>query len=140
MIGGLTIEDLKTDNYISKHRNKLITEAFYLTGDIEKYGTGFKRVREWFLSYPNLDFIMLDHKDFIQVKIFNIEKVGDNLTKNQLLIIEKMKQNSKISAKELSAIIGISSRKIEENIWKLKDKHILKRVGAAKGGCWLIND
>ncbi len=140
LIGGLTIEDLKTDNYISKHRNKLITEAFYLIGDIEKYGTGFKRVREWFLSYSSLDFKVLEHTDFIQIKIFNIEKVGENLTENQLLIIEKMKQNNKISARELSALIGISSRKIEDNIRKLKVKQILKRIGPAKGGYWEIKD
>ena len=146
LMGGLTIEDLKTDYYISKHRNKLITEAFYLTGDIEKYGTGFKRVREWFLSYPNLDFEVLDYTDSIQVKVFNLKKVGDKvgdkvgegLSKNQILIIENIKQNNKISARELSGIIGISSRKIEENIKKLKDKAILKRIGAAKGGYWQI--
>lgn len=51
-MGGLKVEDLYSDNYISRHRNKLTTEAFYLTGDVEKYGTGFKRLREWFSAYP----------------------------------------------------------------------------------------
>ncbi len=37
---GLTIEQLKGDNYQSRIRNKLIAEAFYLTNDIEKYGSG----------------------------------------------------------------------------------------------------
>ena len=55
LMGGLTVEDFKTDNYQSKHRNKLLAEAFYLTGDIEKYGTGFKRLREWLVESPNLD-------------------------------------------------------------------------------------
>ena len=41
LMGGLTVENLLTNNYISKHRNKLLTEAFYLTGDIEKYSYNF---------------------------------------------------------------------------------------------------
>jgi predicted HTH transcriptional regulator len=46
------IEQLKTDTYQSRTRNKLIAEAFYLTGDIEKYGSGFIRVREAIKDYP----------------------------------------------------------------------------------------
>ncbi len=41
LFGGLTVEALKSDNYQSRTRNKLIAEAFYLTRDIEKYGSGF---------------------------------------------------------------------------------------------------
>lgn len=46
LYGKLTIEDLAEDSYTSELRNKLIAEAFYLTKDIEKYGTGFFRVRK----------------------------------------------------------------------------------------------
>lgn len=42
-----------------------------------------------------------------------------------------MKSNSKISAKELSIIVGISSR-------KLKEKNIIQRIGSAKGGYWEV--
>jgi ATP-dependent DNA helicase RecG len=35
-------------------------------------------------------------------------------------------------------IIGISLRKIKENISKLKDKGLLERVGPDKGGHWKI--
>jgi Fic family protein len=65
-------------------------------------------------------------------------KVGVNLTENQKLIINYMLENPKISAKNLSELVGISSRKIEENISKLKKENIIKRVGANKGGHWEI--
>jgi hypothetical protein len=45
LYGDLTIEKLKRDDYQSRTRNRLIAEAFYLTRDIEKYGSGFIRVR-----------------------------------------------------------------------------------------------
>jgi ATP-dependent DNA helicase RecG len=68
------------------------------------------------------------------------EKVGENLTQNQIRILENIRSNNKISAAKLSEIIGISSRKIEENIRKLKQRGLLKRVGSAKGGYWEVVD
>ncbi|MDK9693169.1 MAG: winged helix-turn-helix transcriptional regulator [Sulfurimonas sp.] len=67
------------------------------------------------------------------------EKVGENLTDNQSKIVKQMKLNPKISAKDLSSVVGISSRKIEENIKKLKEQNIIKRIGGAKGGHWEIS-
>ena len=56
LYGDITIDELKTDTYQAQTRNKLIAEAFYLTKDIEKYGSGYTRVREAILSYPTMKF------------------------------------------------------------------------------------
>lgn len=56
MYGKQTVKALKTDNYQAYTRNKLIAEAFYLTGDIEKYGTGYTRIRSEISSYPTMRF------------------------------------------------------------------------------------
>ena len=56
LYGDVTIEKLKTDTYQSRARNKLVAEAFYLTKDIEKYGSGYIRVREEIKSYPTMRF------------------------------------------------------------------------------------
>ena len=66
------------------------------------------------------------------------EKVGRNLTENQKAIIGYMMETPKISAKSLSELVGISSRKIEENIKKLKKENVIKRIGANKGGYWKV--
>jgi ATP-dependent DNA helicase RecG len=58
------------------------------------------------------------------------------LSSNQELILECIKKNPFISAQRLSGEIGISHRKIQENIQKLKEMHKLKRVGPDKGGHW----
>lgn len=34
--------------------------------------------------------------------------------------------------------VGISSRKIEDNLKKLKENGILERVGGSKGGFWRV--
>ena len=43
-------------------------------------------------------------------------------------------------AKELSEHVGISSRKIEQNIGKLKELGLLRRIGPAKGGHWEVKN
>ncbi|MDD2652756.1 MAG: Fic family protein [Sulfurimonas sp.] len=60
-------------------------------------------------------------------------KVGNALTDNQMQIVQNIKENPKISAKKLSNIVGISVRKIEENISKLKEMKIIDRVGGTRG-------
>lgn len=74
LIGDLTVEKLNSGNYVSKHRNKLLTEAFYLTGDIEKYGTGFRRINDWLNDYLEVKYKLLNLTDFIQVKVSNINE------------------------------------------------------------------
>lgn len=59
-------------------------------------------------------------------------KVG-NLSENQRKILEEIKRDNKISAAKLSNIIGISKRKIEENLAKLKEKKLLLRIGSTRG-------
>ena len=65
-------------------------------------------------------------------------KVGEKLTANRKKIIDLMIQNKTISAKQLSELVGISQRKIEENISWLKEKGYVKRIGPDKGGYWEI--
>jgi len=69
-----------------------------------------------------------------------IERVGNevgnmvgNLTNNQQQIITAMKHTPKISAAKLSEIVGISKRKIEENVAKLKKMGFIERVGGTRG-------
>ncbi|MCE5174432.1 MAG: winged helix-turn-helix transcriptional regulator [Bacteroidales bacterium] len=45
-----------------------------------------------------------------------------------------------ISAKILSENIGISVRKIETNISKLRKTGIIRRIGSPKGGYWEITN
>lgn len=43
-----------------------------------------------------------------------------------------------MSAKALSDSVGISIRKTEENLRKLREKNLLKRIGPARGGYWEV--
>lgn len=56
LYGGITVADLQADNYRPSLRNKHIVEAFYLTGQSEKYGSGFIRIRKVLEDYPEINF------------------------------------------------------------------------------------
>ncbi|NCC74291.1 MAG: HTH domain-containing protein, partial [Sphingobacteriia bacterium] len=68
------------------------------------------------------------------------EKVGEKTTENQQKIIQLIARNKNVSAQKMAEEIGISQRKVEENIAKLKLLGLLKRIGPAKGGHWQIID
>lgn len=62
------------------------------------------------------------------------DKVPDNLTDNQHRIIELVSVNNTISMSQIANEIGISKRKVLDNINKLKSLGLIRRVGPAKGG------
>jgi Fic family protein len=67
-------------------------------------------------------------------------KVGNILSENQITIIKSIESNSKVSATKLSEIVGISKRKIEENLAKLKELSIIVRVGGTRGHWEVIDE
>ena len=80
LMGGLKPEDLLKGNYVAAHRNKLLAEAFYLRGDIEKFGTGFFRIQSELKNYPELRFIVESVNGFIRSRIEVKTKVTAQVT------------------------------------------------------------
>jgi predicted HTH transcriptional regulator len=91
-------------------------------------------------STPFIEFMLKVILDTV-IKVGNRvgNKVGNILTDNQLKIIENIEENPKISAAKLSDAVGISKRKIEENLAKLKELNMIRRVGGTRGH-WEIID
>jgi hypothetical protein len=69
----------------------------------------------------------------------NDRRVGKNITPNQQKILNGIAENQHVTTTELSAAVGISTRKIEANLQKLKAMGLIERVGARKNGCWVVN-
>jgi len=141
-------------------RNPLIADTFYYAKDIERWGSGFKRIVDE-CKTANVRVKFENIKTGFQVTFYRQEiksdeglnerlnkkerggekvgeKVGEKLSHNQAKIMELIRSNLSISARELSVSVGISSRKIEENISKLKERGLLRRVGPDRGGHWEV--
>ena len=56
----------------------------------------------------------------------------------QKAIIRLMIEQPKISAKTISEKVGISSRGVQKSIDILKKRGLVERIGAAKGGHWVV--
>jgi len=141
LMGDLTIEKIKSCNYISQHRNKLLTETFYLTGDIEKYGTVFRRVSEWFKNYPDLNYQINELSGFIQLIIFTVndtvnDTVNGTVNDRQSQIIKLIDKNKNITINELSVIFKVARLTIVRDLNKLKNLKRIKRIGSDKTGYW----
>jgi ATP-dependent DNA helicase RecG len=155
LFGDLTVEDLKTNNYQAYARNKLLAEAFYLTGDIEKYGSGFKRIMNELKQYPTMNLeckeipngflVELSYK--IQKTVTNVEvgeyvteyvtdNVTDNVTDRGSLIISLIKKNSKVSTMEMADKLEVNKRTILRELDLMKRSGFLKRIGSEKSGHW----
>lgn len=67
-----------------------------------------------------------------------VEKVTEKVTENQAVILNEIERNCFVTAQQLSEILHISLRKTKENISKLKEKGLIRRIGADKGGHWEI--
>lgn len=151
LYGGLTVEDLATDTYQSRARNRLIVEAFYLTGDIEKYGTGYQRIRAAISEYPTMTFSYRESGNgyfvefaYAEQKISTRREKGSekgsekSSEKSSEKILESIRKKETITAQELAVELHLSQRAVEKHLSNLKKVGILKRVGGRKGGHWEI--
>ena len=145
-------EEINIDTLIQKHpsipRNKLIADIFFKAGYIEAWGRGIQKIIGGFVEAGHPEPLFKELGGGIQVTLFKkvttevvekvVEKVVENLTDNQKKIVDLIETNQHITARELALEVGISHRKIQENIAKLKDVGIIKRIGPAKGGYWKV--
>ena len=117
----LTIDDLKTNSYPAYARNKLIAEAFYLTGDIEKYGSGFLRIHDAIALYPTMN---IDFKEigggFMVTVAYTKQKTNTSIFEN----LENEAENSDIAGN----ITGTMKKSREKTVEKGTEKTIEKTV------------
>lgn len=147
-------EELTPENFVPVSKNPVIASFFTTIGNADELGSGTRNLFKYSKLYSGKNpkiieddifkiFVPLDETYSFDSKIndfFIKEKTEDslNLTKNQNKILTEMKNNPKITAVELSEKVGISSRKIEENIKILKEKRKIERIGSNKSGSWKI--
>ena len=147
-------------------RNKNLAFAFYKAGFIESWGRGWKKICDGFvaagLPKPTIEskqggVLVTFQRNNVNLKKQNsidaenvagkvaenvagkvAGKVTEKVTERQVVILEEIGKNTYITAQQLSDILGISLRKTKENLSKLKERGIIRRVGPDKGGHWEI--
>jgi ATP-dependent DNA helicase RecG len=158
LYGNLTVEDLKTNSYQAYTRNKLIAEAFYLTGDIEKYGSGFMRIREELKHYPTMQLICEEipngflatlkytkqkvntqNTDIVKGVKNVVDSVVDNVVDSENMLIMFIREDPFMTAKQLASKMKTTERTAQRYIQKAQQKGLLTRIGSDRGGYWKIS-
>ncbi len=118
-------------------RNPLLANILYLSKDIEKWGSGLRRIfEECETNDVDIEFKTLK-TGFCTVFYRRTEKRVE-LGENEEKILVLLSKDATMSITSLAEKIGISTTAVENNIDKLKDKGLLERKGPAKGGHWVV--
>lgn len=151
---GIEPEDFFSGIEHSVLRNPLIAETMFRSRDIERWGSGIKRINdECAAAGIKVEFnriktgfvVCFYRPDWDKDKPSAIlglatekvtKKVTEKVTENQSLIVTQIKKNGFITSIELAHKLGISRKSIIENLSKLKRMNLVKRIGPAKGGHW----
>ena len=152
-------EDFFTGEEHSILRNPLIAETMYKSKDIERWGSGLKRIHEECVAVGirvefkrlKTGFVVAFHrpkweegeglgKDGQVVVQFgdSAEKVRSKCGVNAEKVFQLIKANLFIKTHEIAVQTQLSQRTVDGAILKLKKAGLLKRVGPDKGGHWDI--
>lgn len=150
LVKGITLKDLGSK---SLSRNNLLFGLMQRMDLIEKSGTGFLRIKKALKKYK-LDKPIIEtdknwftlifkrpdlQKMTIRERLEGSEKSSEiGSEKSSEKILKLIKENNKISAREIAQSLGITSRAVEKQIASLKITKKLGRIGSAKGGYWEV--
>ncbi len=155
---GINPEDFFTGDEKSILRNPLIAETMFKSKDIERWGSGIKRIHDECVAVGiRVEFKRL--KTGFEVIFYRpkweegegldqggqkgwpekvARKGGQKITAKQAVVLDFIKQNSSITRSELSDKLKINESAVRKHVDALRNKGVIKRVGPDKGGHWEI--
>ncbi len=146
LMGGLTIRDIISKK-VSKRRNELICDIFHRARYVEKFGRGIAFIleREPDARFEQVGDVFISTLFRKNIEDANMRLVNglanglvNDLADKQKLILKLINTNPKVSIKELSMEVHLSTTAIDGHIKKLKDLGHLRRVGNKRSGYWEI--
>ncbi len=160
MYDGTFIQDRDIFNISSVRRNPVIADLFARMNLMERRGSGLKKIVEAYESVEKYneglipEFRSTESAFFTVLKNLNYEEinvgqnvgesvgqnVGQKLSPKQRRgnIIELIKENPTITAKNISTIFNLNQRTIERDLAKLTEEGYIKYEGSSKDGKWVF--
>jgi ATP-dependent DNA helicase RecG len=127
---------------ISERRNEIIADLFYRMDKVERAGTGIQRMKDS-MAATGLPLPEIKYDTFFTITLRRPPKEEmptpeKSSEKSSEKILEAIRRNRRISAREIGERVGISPRAVEKLISRLKREGYLNRVGPDRGGYWEI--
>ncbi|MBI4980944.1 putative DNA binding domain-containing protein [Candidatus Woesearchaeota archaeon] len=142
---GYTPLDFITADLPSILRNPLVANILYLSADIEKWGSGLRRIKE----ACDLDFVpvkfdvlkygfsvIFERQEFAEAGMM---KTGEKTReKTREKIIALIRENHSITSDEIARRLHLTEKGVEWQLKKLKENDLIRRIGPDKGGHWEV--
>lgn len=135
----------------SKPRNRNIANTMFKAGFIDTWGRGFRKIREGFekagIPMPKVENFCGGVRVTIgRIKFMQMTNVASDvvslsqvqLTDRQHKIVNLIKENSFISAQEMSAALSVVHRTIQRDLSAMQKMGVLVREGNTSAGHWVI--
>lgn len=123
-----------------KVRNPLILKTLFLSEDVESYNSGLKRVySECEKNNINIDYVT-GREGFTFIFKRNVVNsvVSVNLSVDEEMVINIIKNNPNYPSERISKLINKSSRSVQRIIAELKKKGLIERIGGTRR-YWKVN-
>ncbi len=142
LYGGLTIAELATDCYQSQTRNKLVAEAFYLTKNIEKYGSGLIRIRAELEAYPEVSFKVEETAGGVLIS-FTLNSVAsggvnEGVNEGVNVLLDYLSKNPGLRVPDISRYLQIPAKTIERWLKQLREENRITFKGSPKTGGYYV--
>lgn len=136
---GYKPEDFAQSNIPSVVRNPLLLKTLYLSGDVESYSSGFKRVYDECgkagikTSYE----ILRDGFTFIfgrkSLHVAPSVNEDDGLSEEEKAIIDVLKEDPTLSSEKISGLVNRGPRSVQRDLHNLKSRGYIERIGGTRG-------
>ena len=146
--GGLYGE-ARPENFplVNDYRNPIVAEAMKEMKYVNMFNQGVKRVQDMLRENGNQEAAFdVSKLTVFCVEVYSneeetLEKISEKISeKTSEKVIEAIRQKPRITAEELSQMLGVTRRTIEINIKNLRESGIIQREGGRKSGYWVIVD
>ncbi len=142
----LTPLDFVNSNRSSIKRNKIILDVLFRSKDVEKSGSGFKRVYDLcdkanvkcYFSTNDYGFTFGFSRKNDKVSFNQRTDIKQDLTEIEKEVYNFISSNVKITKLELSQFLGKSERTIQRVTSSLVKKGYLSRIGNNRFGYWEV--
>jgi len=120
---------------VSNPRNREIMRVYKDLGMVEQLGSGIPRILR---AYSKESFVFMPN--FIRMVFYKSGAIGGQiyLTDRQRDIVDLIKQNPKISRRNIANILDINQSAVLKHLENLKKLGVIERIGGTRG-YWKIN-
>ena len=158
MASGVLINKELNNNIPSIRRNPILADIFARMKFMDRRGSGFDKIvngtnRLFDDNKNHVEFYATETHFSVVIYNANYNNVENGVTngvindvingalnKNEKIIYGVMKANPQITIAEIVQKARISRRTVERIIARLKEKELIERSGANKGGYWKVSE